>query len=228
MDKREITRIIEEYAPPETAETWDCSGWGINVSTNKEISTVMLCLTVTDDVIRQARSKKCDMIISHHPLFYVPLEWKDIDIYCAHTNLDKAEGGTTDTLIKVLELPKGEPAGEFLRIVNYECTVNELGEKLKKISFNIRLVNNKKIQNIKKIAFCAGSGSDFIQEACENGADVLVTGDVKFHTALESPIALFDIGHFESEKPSLNIFRKLLSDKVEIIEAEEKNPFKCI
>lgn len=42
-----------------------------------------------------------------------------------------------------------------------------------------------------------GSGAEFIQEAFEYGADALVTGDFKFHTALDSPIILFDLGHFE-------------------------------
>ncbi|HIS37604.1 TPA: Nif3-like dinuclear metal center hexameric protein, partial [Candidatus Scatousia excrementigallinarum] len=75
-----------------------------------------------------------------------------------------------------------------------------------------------------KIAFCAGSGSDFIHEAAEHNADALVTGDVKFHTALESPIVLFDIGHFESEILVLDIFKSLLQN-VETIKANEKNPF---
>ena len=95
---------------------------------------------------------------------------------------------------------------------------------LSKVSPNLRYVNNKNISYIKRIAFCAGSGSEFIQEAYENGADALVTGDLKFHTALESPIAVFDIGHFESEILILDVIKNLLS-YVEIIFAKEKSPF---
>ena len=163
------------------------------------------------------------MIISHHPLFFVPTEWKNIDIYSAHTNLDRTNGGTTDTLIAALgfEISQTE---DFLRYVDKTLSVEELKKLLLKISPNLRYVNNRKVEILNKIAFCAGSGSEFIEEALSNGADALVTGDVKFHTALESPMVIFDIGHFESEILVLQVFEKLLAD-VETIRADEKSPF---
>ena len=222
MNKYEIVKRLEEFAPPELAEDWDCSGW-IAETNKKEIHKIMLCLTVTEDIIRQAKAQNCDMIISHHPLFFVPTEWKNIDIYSAHTNLDRTNGGTTDTLIKTLGLDVSQ-TGDFLRYVEKTLTLEELKKLLLKISPNLRYVNNKKVKTLNKIAFCAGSGSEFIQEAYENGADALVTGDIKFHTALESPMVIFDIGHFESEILVLQVFEKLLPD-VETIRADEKSPF---
>lgn len=222
MNKYEIIKRIEEFAPPQLAEDWDCSGW-IAETNRREINKIMLCLTVTEDIISQAKSQNCEMIISHHPLFFVPTEWKNIDIYSAHTNLDRTNGGTTDTLIKTLGLDVSQ-TGDFLRYVEKTLTLEELKKLLLKISPNLRYVNNKKVKTLNKIAFCAGSGSEFIQEAYENGADALVTGDIKFHTALDSPIVLFDIGHFESEILVLQVFEKLLPD-VETIRADEKSPF---
>ena len=222
MNKYEIVKRLEEFAPPELAEDWDCSGW-IAETNKKEIHKIMLCLTVTEDIIRQAKAQNCDMIISHHPLFFVPTEWKNIDIYSAHTNLDRTNGGTTDTLIKTLGLDVSQ-TGDFLRYVEKTLTLEELKKLLLKISPNLRYVNNKKVKTLNKIAFCAGSGSEFIEEALSNGADALVTGDIKFHTALESPMVIFDIGHFESEILVLQVFEKLLAD-VETIRADEKSPF---
>lgn len=222
MNKYEIVKRLEEFAPPELAEDWDCSGW-IAETNKKEIHKIMLCLTVTEDIIRQAKAQNCDMIISHHPLFFVPTEWKNIDIYSAHTNLDRTNGGTTDTLIKTLGLDVSQ-TGDFLRYVEKTLTLEELKKLLLKISPNLRYVNNKKVKTLNKIAFCAGSGSEFIEEALSNEADALVTGDVKFHTALESPMVIFDIGHFESEILVLQVFEKLLAD-VETIRADEKSPF---
>ena len=92
MNKFLLTDKIEKFAPLETQDGWDCSGWSV-CTKNNEISKVMLALTVTDDVVKQAKSKQCDMIISHHPLFYVPLTYSDIDIYCAHTNMIKQMAG---------------------------------------------------------------------------------------------------------------------------------------
>lgn len=240
MYKYELIQKIEVFAPLETQEKWDCSGWLIE-TVRKDIKKIMLCLTVTKDVVRQAKEQNCDMIISHHPLFKIdyhsglvsesfqPL----IDVYCAHTNLDKAHGGTTDTLVNKLELGKyviarsenDEAIQPFIRYINYETSVKDFLLKLKKISPNLRYVNNYDVRELKKIAFCAGSGSELIQEAFENGADAFVTGDLKFHTALESPIAVFDIGHFESEILILPVFEKIIGADVEFTYAEEKSPF---
>ncbi|MHC1696583.1 MAG: Nif3-like dinuclear metal center hexameric protein [Geobacteraceae bacterium] len=55
-----------------------------------------------------------------------------------------------------------------------------------------------------KVALCGGSGSSLLREAHSQGADVLVTGDVKYHDAHEAlalGVALVDLGHFASELP---------------------------
>ena len=227
MNKYEITKRIEKFAPPELAEKWDCSGWVVETE-NQDIKKIMLCLTVTDDVVRQAREQNCDMIVSHHPLFNVSIKYKNIDIYCAHTNLDRAKGGTTDTLIKTLGLAKFIVANSdegFVRYINYETSLQDFVKRLKTISPHLRYVNNKGVTQLKRIAFCAGSGTEFIQEAFENGADALVTGDLKFHTALDSPIVVFDIGHFESEVLVLSVFEQIIGNGIGFVYAKEKSPF---
>ena len=229
MNKYEIVRKIEEYAPLESQESWDCSGWGVNlgagvgVNNNINVNKILFALTVTDKIIEQAREKNCDMIISHHPLFYVPLDWKDINIYCAHTNLDKAEGGTTDRLIKELGFEKTE-SYEFVRIVRLEnpITVEELRKKLLKISPKLRYINNYDIKEIKSIGFCAGSGSEFI---FETDTDAFVTGDLKFHTALDCRQVVFDIGHFESEIFAPLILKEITGVEEKGVIADEKSPF---
>ena len=222
MDKYELARKIEEFAPLDTQDKWDCSGWGV-VNDIAEVNRVLFALTVTDKIIQQAREKNCDMIISHHPLFYVPLEWKNINIYCAHTNLDKAEGGTTDTLIKKLGFTKTENL-EFVRIVRLEkpITITELKQKLLTISPKLRYVNNKNVQIIQSIGFCAGSGSEFINEV---DTDAFVTGDLKFHTALEANQVVFDIGHFESEIFAPEILTEITGVGEKGVIADEKSPF---
>ena len=223
MNKYDLVRKIEEFAPLETQEKWDCSGWGVGVNNNEDVNCVLFALTVTDKIVEQAREKNCDMIISHHPLFFVPLAWKDINIYCAHTNLDKAEGGTTDRLIKELGFVKTETM-EFVRIVNLPepITVEELRVKLLKISPKLRYINNYDKKTIKTIGFCAGSGSEFIEET---NTDAFVTGDLKFHTALDCKQVVFDIGHFESEIFAPKILKEVTGVGEKGIIADEKSPF---
>ncbi|NLC71577.1 MAG: Nif3-like dinuclear metal center hexameric protein [Desulfuromonadaceae bacterium] len=58
-------------------------------------------------------------------------------------------------------------------------------------------------RRLDKVAICGGSGTSLMGEAQRRGADVLVTGDVKYHearTAEEKGIALVDAGHFHTEK----------------------------
>lgn len=228
MNKYEIVRKIEKFAPIDSAEKWDCVGFMVETS-KKDVSKIMICLTPTDDVVAQARKMNCDMIVAHHPAFFVPLSWSGIDIYSAHTNMDKANGGTSDTIIKVLGYSdcQIECSDEFLRIIEFENSVDlsEVVEKLKRISPNMRYVNNENISKIKKVAVCAGSGSEFISDAKSLGCDALITGDMKFHTALDSKIVVFDIGHFESEILIRPVFKNIIGDGVEVIFAEEKSPF---
>ena len=234
MNKYDLVRKIEEFAPLETQEKWDCSGWGVETFSprpageglgvrGQNVNKVLFALTVTDKIVQQAREKNCDMIISHHPLFYVPLDWKDINIYSAHTNLDKAEGGTTDRLIKELGFTKTE-SYEFVRVVKLEnpTTVEELRQKLLKISPKLRYINNYNKKTIQTIGFCAGSGSEFISEF---NTDAFVTGDLKFHTALDCKNVVFDIGHFESEQFAPKILKEITEVGEKGIIADEKSPF---
>jgi dinuclear metal center YbgI/SA1388 family protein len=69
-------------------------------------------------------------------------------------------------------------------------------------------------QKIKKIALCSGSGADFIQTAAYQGADLYLTGDVKFHQAQlaeELNLNLVDFGHYDSEKHVADLLVRELS-----------------
>ena len=228
MDKYQIVKNIENVAPPENAESWDCVGFMVETDKH-EVSKVMLCLTVNQDIVTQARNAGCEMIISHHPLFFVSTDWSDMDIYSAHTNLDKACCGTTETMLDVLGL-RGfvkDCRHEFLRGIEFseEVLVEDFVTLLKKISPNLRYVNNLGASTLRKVAFCSGSGSEFISEAKELGFDALVTGDLKFHTALDSEILVFDVGHFESEVIVLPVIKTLIGAGVDVVLADEKSPF---
>jgi len=89
---------------------------------------------------------------------------------------------------------------------------------------------------IVKTIFCvSGSGMGYLREALGAGADAIVTGDVRYHAAveaLESGIAVIDCGHFPLEKAGPRImaqaFTKALEELGEDIECivcqEEKDP----
>ena len=222
MNKYEIIKRIEEFAPIETQEAWDASGWVVDLP-NAEVNKVMFALTVTPQVYNQAVHKGCDMIISHHPLFFVPYNYRRINIYCAHTNFDKAKGGTTDLILNAMHL-QGKQYNDFVRIVELdnEYSVEFMKLKLLPLSPHLRIVNNYRVKTIKTIAFCAGSGSEFIEEV---PCDAFVTGDVKYHTAIETDKVVYDIGHFESEIGSVGFLKDITQLGEKGILANEESPF---
>lgn len=221
MNKYGIVKKIEDFAPLFTQEKWDASGWIVDCA-SAEVKKIMFALTITEQVYEQAITQNCDMIISHHPLFFVPFKYKNLNMYCAHTNLDRAKGGTTDLILEKLGLNgSGE---DFVRIVNLEkpISVMEFKKQLKMISPNLRYINNSNMQEISTIGFCAGSGSEFISET---QCDAFVTGDLKFHTALEAKPVVFDIGHFESEIFAPELLKKITDVGEKGVIADEKSPF---
>jgi dinuclear metal center YbgI/SA1388 family protein len=68
---------------------------------------------------------------------------------------------------------------------------------------------------VKKVALCGGAGSFLIGKAIASRADVFVTGDLKYHQFFdaEGKIVLMDIGHFESEQFTRELFYDLLIKK---------------
>jgi len=220
LNKYEIIKKIEDFAPLETQEKSDASGWIVEKN-DLEVNKIMFALTITPDIVRQAKENNCDMIISHHPLFTVPLEYSELNMYCAHTNFDKAY--STDLLLEKLAL-KGISDGDFVKIVEFSdgIGVEEFKQILLKISPKLRCVNNSGVNIINRIGFCAGSGSEFINTT---NCDAFVTGDIKFHTAIESDKVLFDIGHFESEIFIPQKLKEITEVEDKGVIADEKNPF---
>ncbi|HRP88855.1 MAG TPA: Nif3-like dinuclear metal center hexameric protein [Edaphocola sp.] len=74
---------------------------------------------------------------------------------------------------------------------------------------------SKTKKNIKKIAVCGGSGSFLLKEAIRQGADLFLTADFKYHQFFDSDnqIVIADIGHFESEQFTKEIFMEIITKK---------------
>lgn len=236
-----IISKIEKYASLDLAENWDNSGWQIDLGhdyTNK----VLVALSFTKEVLEQAITNDCDLIITHHPMIFEPIKKinnplvaeaikNNICVYCAHTNLDKTYGSTTDALCGVLGLQNLVTVEDYIKITHLkdELALEQLIENIKQ-SLNIdkvKLINPDNITIVKNIAVCAGAGGGFVNKLKNYDIDVFITGDIKFHKALEvDKYAVIDIGHFESELPVLPLIQGLISKtKVEVIIAKEEKPW---
>lgn len=95
-------------------------------------------------------------------------------------------------------------------------TGGEMLERLKQLTGipAIRYSGNTS-RTINTAAVCGGSGASFIGAAARAGADAFFTGDIKYHAFAAAPpdMLVADIGHYESEKFSLEILHKLIHKK---------------
>ena len=94
-------------------------------------------------------------------------------------------------------------------------------------------------RTIQKVALCSGSGASLLRDAIRSGADLLLTGDVKYHEAREAEaqgIALVDAGHFGTEILMVSATRDFLTSSLdsagyttEILTVDcEEDPFTTI
>jgi len=217
---------------------------------------------VTEAIIREAKALRVDMIISHHPFIFDGIYSLDIadpmgrkiqeliksniSVYAAHMTYDKSNNGNTVQMARRLGLfgfpLSGKASGEdqdfsvLLAQLKEPMALNQLVETVRaglELEANaIRLVIANQ-QPINKVGLCAGSGGDYLPQMIEENCQVFITGDVKYHLALEakeSGITLIDPGHFGSEKFFASDFAKQLStlagSEVEIFVSKyDQNPF---
>ena len=120
MTCNNVIKYLEDWAPKDIA--WNKDNVGLQIgSTGRKIKNVMLSLDVTENVVRQAAIKNCNLIITHHPLFFKPLKninieydsrariveiilKNNITLYSAHTNLDFTKDGVSFSLANKLKL----------------------------------------------------------------------------------------------------------------------------
>ena len=237
----EIISKIERYASPDLAESWDNTGWQINLH-HDYTNRVLVALPFTKEVLEQAITNDCDLIVTHHPPIFRKLSKIDnnlfiqaikhnICVYSAHTNLDKTYGSTTDALCGVLGLKNLITVNDYIKISHLkdEIALDEFILEIKQSleSERIKLINPNNVQTVRNVAICAGAGSSNIETLNDYDVDLYITGDIKFHAALEvNGFAVCDIGHFESERPVLPLIQGLIAKAgVETIIAREQVPW---
>ncbi len=238
-----IIKRIEEFAPLNTMQKWDNSGWQINLGI-EDTNRILLALDVTPSTVDEAINKKCDLILSHHPIFFNSIKTiespfiikaiqNNIQVYSAHTNLDIAQGGVSEYLAEKCGFTDLDTAFEFIKYKQFdeEKNFSKLISTLKTIFSlpSVRVVNSQR-KTYKSIAFCSGSGAEYIQDLEKIGIDVFITGDLKHHQALNATnMTIVDLGHFHSERFVVEIFENILKNEdVEVIAAVEKPAWELI
>jgi len=253
---KEIVDFLESLVPLNLQDSWDNCGLQVG-SLEGEVKKVGFALSVTFDVLEEAKKGNVDLIIAHHPLtisgiknltphsypsklFYELLK-EGISVYSMHTNLDVSPLGPTALIVEKLGLEFNAPISETpphygaLATVNPPITQRELFAKL--ISFlpkdAYRVVNYTPDKIVRKIAVCSGSCGSSLDKIIGK-VDVYITGDVKYHDALkalDNGLTVFDMGHFGTERLFYEKLRDLLAEEFKdtiFIVLNEKSPFEVV
>ncbi|KEI13293.1 Nif3-like dinuclear metal center hexameric protein [Clostridium novyi] len=156
----DIKNVIENFAPVKLKLSYDNVGLMVG-ELDKDVSSILVALDCTLDVIEEAKRKKCNLIFTHHPLLYkkpssvtsetlvgkkiLELIKGNINLYSAHTNMDSVAGGINDTVMDMLgfeesttiELSEGRDKNDnksgLGRVAKLDnpITLKELCEKVK-------------------------------------------------------------------------------------------------
>lgn len=242
MIVRQIIELLDNSFHFNSQDSWDNSGLIIG-NPSAEASGALLAVDITEDVVDEAVSLGYNIIIAHHPILFRPLKRltyadaeqrliakaikNDINLIAVHTPMDKTPIiGTSATVGKMIGIrnmrilcPEQHPFGEC----GYGI-IGELDKPMNSADFlslvahrlNCQTISHNGIQknNISTVALCTGSSIEFATKAEAQHADAYITADIKYHQMASSEsMLMMDIGHFESEKASTEIFLHVIQEK---------------
>lgn len=236
---RDITTVIEQYAPLTTQEEWDNSGLMVG-SLESDVTAIFLALDCTEEVIDEALQVGANLIITHHPLIFKGLTTigestyvercvkklikEDITLYCAHTNLDKMSGGVSAMMADKLKLEQREilapdSDGIGLGLVGTLPSPVEIEPLLNTIKelFGCKVLRTSTPikGEVHRISLCGGSGSSLINKAYLSKAQLYITGDISYHHFFcEEDFMVVDIGHYESEIGAIELLEEIILKKI--------------
>lgn len=170
MKIKDITQIIESFAPLALQESYDNAGLIIG-QPEAPVQAALLCIDVTEAVIEEAKSLGANLIIAHHPLIFNGLKKingcdmvqrcviqaikNDIAIYAVHTNIDNVIDGVNGKI------------ADKIGLSNRKILQSKKGMLVKIITFVPKL----HVQRVREAIFEAGGGQIGNYDACSFNAE---------------------------------------------------------
>ncbi len=206
-----LCSYLDSAVPLSFQESYDNSGLQVG-SPGHRISSALITVDVTEDVVGEAITKKCGVIISHHPLIFGNLKRlsgsdstqraiikaikNDIAIYSAHTNLDVITNGVS---IKM---------AEKLNLLNVKVLSPLKNRLLKLVTF----IPEASLDKVREALFEAGAGVIGNYDRC--GFAVNGTGSFRGNSESDPFVGEKGYEHFEKEVRYETILFSHLKDKI--------------
>ncbi|MDQ2050566.1 Nif3-like dinuclear metal center hexameric protein [Natronolimnohabitans sp. A-GB9] len=233
-----VDRLDDELRTDDYADL-DASANGLQVGPDEaDVEHVAFAADGVEATFRRAIDAGADALVTHHGISWggfdhvtgrtydrlAPLIENDLALYVSHLPLDgHQELGNAAGVADVLELEACEPFGELgpeyigqrgtarepyaiddLRD-RLESTLETGGQSVQTLEFGP--------EEIEEIAIVTGSGTDWLDEAVDAGADTLVTGEGKqkvYHEAREAGINVVLAGHYATETFGVRSLQELV------------------
>lgn len=243
MTIQHICALLETWAAPAAAESYDNVGLLVGFP-QQEVTGILINLDVTEDLIAEAKALNVNLIVTHHPIWFMPRKRlngedyvsriimsaikNDIALYAIHTNLDNVRTGVNRKMAEKIGLEnlsflqeKKSPIPEL-----GAGMIGTLPKPMEKAAFLRRIKDtfhcggiryaDAPLDAIQKVAICGGAGSSLVSQAILQGADAFVTADITYHKFFdnENKLLFLDIGHYESEQFTSELIYNYISEKM--------------
>lgn len=206
----DIIDALERMAPPSLAEAWDPVGLQIG-DPQRRIDSVCVALDPGPDVVAAACRSRADLLITHHPLFFRPLQRIETNtalgtvieqavrhrlaIYCMHTNLDAAADGLNDLLARRLGLRRLRPLrppgditdrqhpgiGRIGTLVQATCLLDLARLVKQRLGAAAVRMAGDPALRVKHVALVTGSGGSAVGTFLRMELDAFISGDLRYH-----------------------------------------------
>jgi dinuclear metal center YbgI/SA1388 family protein len=221
MKIKEITQFLESIAPLTLQESYDNAGLIVG-NMESECSGIITSLDVTEEVIKEAILRKCNLIVAHHPIIFKGLKKingknyvertvieaikNDIAIYAIHTNLDNILEGVNHKIAQKLQLQ------------NCKTLLSKEGTLQKLVTF----APLKNAEEVRRALFEAGAGAIGDYDQCSYN----VEGTGTFRALEGSDPFVGEIGkrHEEREARIEVIFPASFQDKI-VMALKQAHPY---
>ena len=260
MKCSELIKQLNTLCPKDYAMPWDNPGL-IAGDADQDIRTVYIALDATDAVVADAIEAGADFILTHHPLVFGAMKQINTDnfigrrlvrilqnhmcCFAMHTNFDVRgmadlnsqqlglqnaqvllvtgeRDGCPEGIGRVGELPRPMRLGELSGLVKKAMGLPAL-----------RCYGNEK-QVVRRAAVSGGSGKSVVADAVRAGAEVLITGDIDYHTAIDAAaqgLLILDAGHYGTESVFIPYMAQKLTNLLpgcQVKGMEIRQPFSVI
>jgi dinuclear metal center YbgI/SA1388 family protein len=226
----EVTAAIERRYPPSLAESWDSIGL-VCGDPGAAVDRIHVAVDPAEVVVDEAIAAGAALLVAHHPLFLGGTDSvatstsrgrlvhrlirHDVALFVAHTNADIANPGVSDALAAQLGLtevraldPTSETGlgriGKLVEPTDLRGFVELVARVLPATRWGIRAAGDPD-RAVRTVAVAGGACAELAAPAAAQGADVLLTADLKHHRTSDAVadlgIGLVDAAHWATEQP---------------------------